>query len=89
MAKYIKCKHCGKKVYFGEFVTVSESEDNDAFCSSLCYVQSYGGRLMLTESQANYFGFKVYDNDKRRMEIEKEMAKLQKELESLNNTKLM
>lgn len=83
--KYVRCSHCGKKVYFGDFVTVSEDEDSsDVYCSSTCYVQSYGGRFMLTEDQANYFNFKVYDDSKRKREIEEQMAKLQRELELLN-----
>lgn len=84
--KYVKCKNCGKKVYFGSFVTVSEGEESDVFCSPSCYVDSYGGRLILTDAQAHYFGFEVHDDCQRRREIESEIAKLQKELARLTDS---
>jgi hypothetical protein len=87
MKKYIKCEHCGKKVYFGDYITTGETEDSVAYCSDTCLVNSYGGRFILDETQANYWGFKVYDDSKRKREIEEKIAKLQKELETLNSTK--
>lgn len=84
MAKYIKCSHCNKKVPFGQFVYMeNDDESGDVYCSPQCVIDSYGGALLLTEAQADYWGFAVHDDSKRRKEIEAEMAKLQKELEQL------
>ena len=87
MAKYVRCANCGKKIHFGETICLANDEMSDAYCNADCYVNDYGGFITLDAQQANYWGFHVYDDDKRKKEIEEQMAKLQKELETLNNTK--
>ena len=84
MAKYVKCSHCNRKIQFGQFVCMDDDDTNNVYCSPQCYVKSYGGIFKLTEDQADYWGFKVYDDSKRKKEIEEQMAKLQRELELLN-----
>ena len=81
MAKYIKCYHCYKKIPFGEFICLDS--DEMPYCSPKCLVDSYGGELKLTDEQAEYWGFEVFDDDERRRKIEKEIAKLQRELKTL------
>lgn len=83
MSKYIKCSNCGKKIRFGELICMDEHDDEDVFCSSECLVNAYGGMFTLTEDQANYWGFKVYDDNARKREIEREIEKLTKELETI------
>lgn len=84
MAKYIKCSGCGRKIPFGQLICMERDDDSgDAYCGPQCLVNSYGGMLRLTEDQADYWDFKVYDDDKRKKEIEEQMAKLQRELELL------
>lgn len=88
MAKYIKCDCCGKKIQFGEFAY--HFEYDSVYCSKTCYCASTAEGGIVDEDFANSCDSLIYDDEKRKEEIRKEieehrmaMEKLFKELETL------
>lgn len=86
MAKYVRCDNCGKKIHFGELICIHDDDETDiAYCSSKCLVDSYKGEFVLTEEQATYWGFEIFDDKARKRAIEKQIKELQKELDLLSD----
>lgn len=91
--RYVKCRCCGKRVYFGE-MTYRYKGYCGLYCSTDCFAHAYGTTNELDIELADNNCCTVYDDDKRKRELQEQMEKLLKqmenckaEFESLNNTK--
>lgn len=83
--KFIKCEHCGKKIYFGDTVYYDTYGDI-CCCSAECYIALSGKMDKLDEELAERYLWEICDDvtiAKRKAEIERDIEKLQKELKML------
>ena len=91
--RYVKCRCCSKRIYFGEKVRRYKGYCG-VFCSPNCVAITFSTTSELNEEIADANCCTVYDDDKRKRELQEQMEKLLKqmenckaEFESLNNTK--
>ena len=95
MAKYIRCECCGKRIDFGSDV-YRFGGHRRLCCSADCFADSYGEIDYLNDELADDCWCHVFDDEERQREIKaqmethkQELERLQRELDALNNTKLM
>ena len=94
MTRYIKCRCCDKRIYFGEKVYRYKGYLG-AYCSANCFAEEHCITSELDEEFASNCCCTVYDDDARKRELQEQMERLLKEMadckaefESLcNNTK--
>lgn len=84
MAKYIKCRHCGKKIYFGEDVYTYDGYQG-MFCSAECFADVYADIRELNEDDADNCCATVYDTEEEKQKLKKELDEAQRELAKLAN----
>ena len=82
MAKYIKCANCGSKIKFGEDVCRLPGDAN-LCCSAECLGGMLGAYVTLDAYTADICYCQVYDDDARKLEIEKEIEEACARMESL------
>ena len=93
MTKYVKCRCCAKRIYFGERIYKFKGYLG-VYCSANCFAEEHCETNELDAELADNCCCTVYDDDQRRNELKeqmerllKEMAECKSEFESLNNTK--
>lgn len=94
MNRYIKCSCCGKRIYFGEYVFMYKGYCG-VYCSADCFADAFCIVGELNEDLADNCCCEIFDDDKRKRELQEQMEKLlqqmadcKAEFESLcNNTK--
>lgn len=62
MAKYIKCDHCGNRIYFGDELYKFAGYAG-LFCSAECFADSYGEVQELDDELASDCYHTVYDDE--------------------------
>lgn len=79
--RYVKCRCCGKRVYFGE-VTYRYKGYGGLYCSDECFTKAYGEENKLNLELAENTCCKVYDDDARKRELQEQMERLIKQMDS-------
>lgn len=75
---YIKCNCCGKKIFFGDVVYFHSQ--GHTYCSAECYADSWGNSAELNEELAKYNGCEIFNDEKRKIVLLREMEELTEKL---------
>lgn len=76
---YVKCDCCGKKIFFGD-VVYFHNGFCATYCSAECYADSWGDSAELDEELAKDNGCEIFNNERRKEELLKEMEELTEKL---------
>lgn len=82
MAKYTKCDHCGKRIYFGDKVYTDE-HNVGIYCSKHCFCERNIYEEQFREEFAYDNNWPLWDDEVRKEEIRKEMEKHRMAMEKL------
>ena len=77
---YIKCDCCGKKIFFGDVVYLHRGYCG-TYCSAECYAENWGESAVLDEILAEDNGCEVYNDERRKKELQLKLEKLELEKE--------
>lgn len=77
--EYIKCDCCGRKIPLGEMVYFYQGYCG-VYCSAECFADSWGESMNLDEELAEDMGCEIYNDDRRKKELLKEMEELAEKL---------
>lgn len=94
MNRYVKCNRCNKRIFFGE-VAYRFKGYCGVYCSANCFAETHCVISELDIELAENSCCRVYDDDARKRELQEQMEKLLKQMESCkaefeslnNNTK--
>lgn len=78
---YIKCDCCDKKIFFGDVVYFHHRGYCSAYCSAECYADSWGECAELDEELAKDNGCEIYNDERRKKELQLKLEKLEREKE--------
>lgn len=78
--RYVKCNCCGKRIYFGEEVFHYKGYCG-IYCSAECFSDAFGEVQELDFDFADNCCAKIYDDEKRKMELKEQMENLLKQMD--------
>ena len=79
---YIKCDCCGRKIPFGEIVYFHHGYCG-TYCSAECYADSWAESAELDEILAEDNCCEIYNDERKRKELIKEIDKLTQQLDKV------
>ena len=82
MAKYIRCRCCGKRVNFDELIYRLPGRCG-IYCSPDCFVDGFGQCCELNEDVAGTGFATIYDDKEDKRKLEEDIAKAEAEIAEL------
>lgn len=79
MNRYVRCNHCNKRIYFGEEVFRFKGYCG-VYCSDECFADAFGEVQELDVDLADKCCCEVFDDDRRKRELQEKMEQLLKEM---------